>query len=92
MLGNTRIRCGRTAAWFGDPEPVAYTSRYDSWRYLERQSLPATDRILASLLEMRIPLTLSIEDCRLIGRIITECLSGYLGQTPDTEPSSADPG
>ena len=78
--------------WFGDPEPVAFTSRYDSWRYLERQSLPATDRILASLLDMRIPLTFSVEDCRLIGRIITECLSGYLGQTPDAEPSSADSG
>ena len=62
--------------WFGDPEPVAYTSRYDSWRYLERQSLPVTDRILASLLDMRIPLTFSVEDCRIIGRIIVECLSG----------------
>ena len=56
--------------WFGDAEPVAFTSRYDSWRYLERQSLPETDRILASLLDMRIPLTFSVEDCRLIGRII----------------------
>ena len=60
--------------WFGDPEPVAFTSRYDSWRYLERQSLPATDRILASLLDMRIPLTFSVEDCRQIGRIIGDCL------------------
>ena len=60
--------------WFGDAEPVAFTSRYDSWRYLERQSLPATDRILASLLDMRIPLTFSVEDCRLIGRIIAERL------------------
>ena len=60
--------------WFGDAEPVAFTSRYDSWRYLERQSLPATDRILASLLDMRIPLTFSVEDCRLIGRIIGDCL------------------
>ena len=61
--------------WFGDPEPVAFTSRYDSWRYLEQQSLPVTDRVLASLLDMRIPLTFSVEDCRLIGRIITECLA-----------------
>ena len=61
--------------WFGDAEPVAFTSRYDSWRYLERQSLPATDRILASLLDMRIPLTFSVEDCRLIGRIIGDSLA-----------------
>ena len=61
--------------WFGDPEPVAYTSRYDSWRYLERQSLPVTDRVLASLLDMRIPLTFGVEDCRLIGRIISDSLA-----------------
>lgn len=60
--------------WFGDPEPVAYTSRYDSWRYLERQSLPVTDRVLASLLDMRIPLTFGVEDCRLIGRIVADRL------------------
>ena len=65
--------------WFGDPEPVAFTSRYDSWRYLERQSLPATDRILASLLDMRIPLTFSVEDCRLIGRIIGDGLADVRG-------------
>ena len=61
--------------WFGDPEPVAYTSRHDSWRYLEQQPLPATDKVLASLLDMRIPLTFSVEDCRLIGRIIVDCLT-----------------
>ena len=61
--------------WFGDPEPVAYTSRYDSWRYLERQCLPVTNRVLASLLDMRIPLTFSVEDCRLIGRIINDSLA-----------------
>ena len=76
--------------WFGDAEPVAYTSRYDSWRYLERQSLPATDRILASLLDMRIPLTFSVEDCRLIGRVITECLAAIRDGTQDVRTSSTD--
>ena len=61
--------------WFGDPEPVAYTSRYGTWRYLEPQSLPVTNRVLASLLDMRIPLTFSVEDCRLIGRIINDSLA-----------------
>ena len=67
--------------WFGDAEPVAFTSRYDSWRYLERQSLPETDRILASLLDMRIPLTFSVEDCRQIGRIIDDCLEMFRAGT-----------
>ena len=64
--------------WFGDAEPIAFTSRYDSWRYLERQSLPETDRILASLLDMRIPLTFGVEDCRQIGRIIGDTLADVL--------------
>ena len=73
-LVETCLARGVELKWFGDAEPIAFTSRYDSWRYLERQSLPETDRILASLLDMRIPLTFSVEDCRQIGRIIGDCL------------------
>ena len=76
--------------WFGDPEPVAYTSRYDSWRYLARQSLPVTDRILASLLDMRIPLTFSVEDCRSIGEIVTDRLARIRGHAQGTRPAFAD--
>jgi dTDP-4-amino-4,6-dideoxygalactose transaminase len=61
--------------WFGASEPVAYTSRHQSWRYVAPQELPATDRILEHLLDMRLPLTFSVEDCRLIGTIIRECIS-----------------
>ncbi|MDE3028355.1 MAG: DegT/DnrJ/EryC1/StrS family aminotransferase [Paracoccaceae bacterium] len=56
--------------WFGAAEPVAFTSRYDSWRYVEAPRLPRTDRVLAALLDMRLPLTFSLEDCALIARII----------------------
>jgi dTDP-4-amino-4,6-dideoxygalactose transaminase len=56
--------------WFGVPEPVAFTSRYDSWRYAPSQSLPASDRILAGIIDMRIPLTFSLKDYALIARII----------------------
>ena len=56
--------------WFGVPEPVAFTSRYDSWRYAPTQSLPDSDRILAGIVDMRVPLTFSLEDCALIARII----------------------
>ncbi len=56
--------------WFGAEEPVGFTSRYDSWRYVPEQSLPRTDSLLAGLLDMRIPLTFSLDDCRLIARII----------------------
>lgn len=61
--------------WFGAAEPVAFTSRHDSWRYAPTQALPNTDRILAGLIDMRLPLTFTIEDCRLIARIIREEVS-----------------
>lgn len=58
--------------WFGAEEPVAFTSRYDSWRYAPPQSLPKTDKVLAGLVDMRLPLTFSDEDATLIASIIRE--------------------
>ncbi len=58
--------------WFGAAVPKAFTSRYDSWRYARPQSLPRTDRILAGLLDMRLPLTFSEDDCALISRVIRD--------------------
>ena len=68
-------RCGARGVelkWFGAEMPVAFTSRYDSWRYAPAQRLPNTDRILAGLLDMRLPLTFSTDDCRLIAQIIRD--------------------
>jgi len=59
--------------WFGAAEPVAFTSRHESWRYAGSQNLPKTDRVLSQLCDMRLPLTFSLDDCRLIGTIIREC-------------------
>ncbi|MGB7319777.1 MAG: aminotransferase class I/II-fold pyridoxal phosphate-dependent enzyme [Albidovulum sp.] len=56
--------------WFGGAEPTGFTSRHDSWRYAEAQSLPKTDHILAGLIDMRLPLTFSVDDAALIARII----------------------
>lgn len=66
-------RCGARGVelkWFGTPEPHGFTSRYDSWRYAPAQSLPASDRVLRGILDLRVPLTFSLEDCALIARII----------------------
>lgn len=56
--------------WFGGAEPSGFTSRYDSWRYAVAEPLPKSDRILAGLIDMRLPLTFSLSDCALIARII----------------------
>ena len=56
--------------WFGAAEPAGFTSRYDSWRYAPSAPMPASDRILAGILDMRLPLTFSLEDCATLARII----------------------
>ncbi len=61
--------------WFGGDAPTGFTSRHDSWRYVDAQELPQTDRVLAGLLDMRLPLTFSLEDCDLLAAIIREEVS-----------------
>jgi dTDP-4-amino-4,6-dideoxygalactose transaminase len=58
--------------WFGNAEPEGFTSAHRSWRYVDPQQLPQTDRLLATLFDMRLPLTFSEADCSLIGQIIRE--------------------
>lgn len=58
--------------WFGAPDPVAFTSRYDSWRYADPQPLPESDRVLRAIIDMRLPLTFSLDDCAMIARIIKD--------------------
>lgn len=69
--------------WFGAAEPVAFTSRYDSWRYAPPQKLPRTDAILAGLIDMRLPLTFSEADVRLIGSIIRDEVMGSAAEAAE---------
>ncbi len=68
-------RCAKRGVelkWFGGAEPAGFTSRYDSWRYVEAERMPKTDRILSAIVDVRLPLTFSLEDCALIARIIRQ--------------------
>ncbi|MEL6522939.1 MAG: aminotransferase class I/II-fold pyridoxal phosphate-dependent enzyme [Pseudomonadota bacterium] len=56
--------------WFGAPEPAAFTSTYDHWHFAAPTPLPRSDRILHSIIDMRLPLTFSLADCAQIARII----------------------
>ncbi len=69
LLAATAAR-GVELKWFGAPEPVAFTSRYDSWTYAPARSMAQTDRVLDGLMDMRLPLTFDLADCALIARII----------------------
>ena len=71
---------GAELKWFGDDEPKAFTSRYDSWKYIDDiPHLPNTHKVLANTLDMRIPLTFDEDDCTIIADIIEDELSNYLG-------------
>ncbi|MGB7317823.1 MAG: aminotransferase class I/II-fold pyridoxal phosphate-dependent enzyme [Planktotalea sp.] len=72
-VNDVLARCaarGVELKWFGGAEPVGFTSRYDSWRYAPSEPMPASDVILRSIVDMRLPLTFSLEDCAQIARII----------------------
>jgi dTDP-4-amino-4,6-dideoxygalactose transaminase len=71
VVERARLR-GVELKWFGGAEPEGFTSAHQSWRYVDRQQLPQTDRVLATLFDMRLPLTFSQRDCSLIGQIICE--------------------
>ena len=95
--GRVRSFLARAAArgvelkWFGAAEPQGFTSRHDSWRYAEAQSLPQTDRILAGLIDMRLPLTFSESDAALIARILRDEVSAVFQSGEDlAEAPTAD--
>lgn len=64
--------------WFGAASPVGFTSNHKSWRYVTPQDLPRTDAILAGLLDMRIPLTFSLDDCAHVADIIVHAVGQAL--------------
>lgn len=59
--------------WFGADRPTAFTSRYDSWDYLDDiPDLPVTKSALDKTIDMRVPLTFEPADCAIITSIIAE--------------------
>ncbi|WP_299557982.1 aminotransferase class I/II-fold pyridoxal phosphate-dependent enzyme [uncultured Sulfitobacter sp.] len=73
-------RRGVALKWFGASDPSGYTSRYDSWAYAAPDPLPASDRVLAGLVDLRVPLTITPSEFSVIARIIREEV-GRLYQT-----------
>ena len=71
FIGDLALR-GVEVKWFGAAQPVAFTSAHQSWRFVAPQILPQTDRILATLFDMRLPLTFSLDDCDLIAAHILQ--------------------
>lgn len=73
MVEQAVDRCARRGVelkWFGAAQPKGFTSRYSHWGYADPPRMKQTDRILAGLVDMRLPLTFTVEDCAQIARII----------------------
>jgi dTDP-4-amino-4,6-dideoxygalactose transaminase len=84
-VGEVLARCARRGVelkWFGCAEPVGFTSRYDSWRYVDAPAMPASDAVLAGIVDMRVPLTFSLDDCVQIARIIKAEVSAVYQAAP----------
>jgi dTDP-4-amino-4,6-dideoxygalactose transaminase len=58
--------------WFGTPTPVAFTSNYEHWHYIhQKPDLQKSKAVLNQLFDLRTPVSLTDDDCVLIGRIVT---------------------
>ena len=67
---------GVPVKWFGADAPSGYTSRYDSWRYVgNSRDLPKTRALMATLCDIRIPLTFDQADCETIVGVLAEALA-----------------
>jgi len=65
--------------WFGESQPKAFTSRYDSWHYISPMPhLPRTLEALDRTLDLRVPLTFDDEDCFLIGAVIAQVMAVFM--------------
>lgn len=57
--------------WFGGQEPKAFTSNYAHWHYItEKPVLTKSMAVMSQLLDLRTPLSLTEQDCELIGQIV----------------------
>ena len=79
--------------WFGRGRTRRlHLALRQGWRYAPPQRLPKTDAILAGLIDMRLPLTFSEADARLIASIIRdEVRAAYQPETGDgaSRPTAA---
>lgn len=61
--------------WFGADRTAGFTSRYDQWRHLaDSRRLSGADRVLPRLMDMRIAVSFTPEDCRTIVTVLAEAM------------------
>lgn len=70
--------------WFGAGRTAGFTSRYDQWRYLtDTRPLKGADRVLPRLLDMRIAVSFTPQDCRTIVTVLAEAMDAAITNRAD---------
>jgi dTDP-4-amino-4,6-dideoxygalactose transaminase len=65
--------------WFGAELPVGFTSVWAHWQFMGGgQHLPNAERILGALCDLRLPLTLSRDDCQAIAAVLREAMQAVI--------------
>ena len=73
--------------WFGLRVPTAFTSHFGHWHYLADQApMPQSQDVLRHLLDLRTPLSLTPEDCRMIGQIVQTAAAAAAALPADEHP------
>lgn len=74
---------GVSLKWFGETQPAGFISSVAHWQYIDHSdALANTAAVLAGLCDMRIPLTLTAEECEVIASIIEEELNTAASDSP----------
>lgn len=69
--------------WFGNARPEGFTATFEHWRYMQPPQLERTKAMLQGLCDMRIPLSLTAADCKLIAEILAESIATVTGSCVD---------
>jgi len=73
--------------WFGLRIPTAFTSNFGHWHYLPEQApMPKSQGVLRQLLDLRTPLSLTPDDCRLIGQIVQVAATAAAAHAGNSAP------
>jgi dTDP-4-amino-4,6-dideoxygalactose transaminase len=74
---------GLPIKWFGAEEQTGFTSAPRHWRYAGPQGpLAATHAVLATLCDIRTPVTLTDEECDLIAEIARDAIETVVSARP----------
>ncbi|MFN0182829.1 MAG: DegT/DnrJ/EryC1/StrS family aminotransferase [Aquabacterium sp.] len=80
---------GLHVKWFGADAPVGFTSVWAHWQYMgASQQLDNAGRVLGGLCDLRLPLTLSRDDCQAIADTMRRAMAQVSAQAGATTAAS----